>query len=388
MHHGARCDAQGHLRDALRHRAAGEGERRDAAKPLLEHLRVLLREEARLHLLPHGMRGRRHGEALHALLRPKGAAALHHGRVHGRPRRRARRHAKGRRRAEVAGAAGAATGHRRDRGITEGLDGQVRLGALHGAGGQRCHSVAHVAPAAIAAHGAVAAERGHAAHGGGRRRVPRRRAGGAAGAFDAAVVVVASVIEGAAAAALPGDGALDAVVLVELGDGLVGILLVASTLVQPGQDAVRDGGGPQAERNHLLEEPQAGGHVIRLDAAIHESVVDQLVAAQAASLDRLDHLQGLVQVAHVAIAFQQGRESDEVRLVGAARGHHLPKQALGGRQVVALDASIQDGVVGDSVVWHTLGGHLAEQLQGIWQVLVQAVALDESRVQDRVLVLA
>mmetsp|Transcript_108940 Transcript_108940/g.243286 ORF Transcript_108940/g.243286 Transcript_108940/m.243286 type:complete len:335 (+) Transcript_108940:404-1408(+) len=90
----------------------------------------------------------------------------------------------------------------------------------------------------------------------------------------------------------------------------------------------------------------------------------------------------------MAIALQQRREGDEVGLQRALRRGHLAQQSLGGRQVAALDASVQDRVVGDSVVRHALCRHLAEVAQRVLQVLLLTVALDERRVENGVFVLS
>mmetsp|Transcript_28809 Transcript_28809/g.76677 ORF Transcript_28809/g.76677 Transcript_28809/m.76677 type:complete len:391 (-) Transcript_28809:978-2150(-) len=159
--------------------------------------------------------------------------------------------------------------------------------------------------------------RGH--RDGGPWRAERRR--------QAAVAVVpvpgAPRAASSRALAVAAGGPLDAVVLVELrhrGGGVV----VARALVEPRQDAVGDGRGAHAAVDHLLEQPDAGGDVVRLDAAIHKRVVDQLVAPEPASLDGLGRLQRLVQVSHVAVPLQQGGEGDQVGLMGILRVQHLP----------------------------------------------------------------
>mmetsp|Transcript_70674 Transcript_70674/g.184052 ORF Transcript_70674/g.184052 Transcript_70674/m.184052 type:complete len:442 (+) Transcript_70674:1199-2524(+) len=176
-------------------------------------------------------------------------------------------------------------------------------------------------------------------------------------------------------------------VLVELSDGLVSIRLIARPLVQPCQDAVRDGRGPQAKRDHFLEETKASGHVIRLDATIHQRVVDELVALQAARLDGFRHLQSLVQIPRVAVALQHCRVRDQIWLQVAPCLHHLPQQVLCSRDLVGLDADINDGVVGDGVVRDALRTHLPEELQGILAILFHTIPFDERGVQDGVAVL-
>mmetsp|Transcript_66129 Transcript_66129/g.190829 ORF Transcript_66129/g.190829 Transcript_66129/m.190829 type:complete len:217 (+) Transcript_66129:1223-1873(+) len=64
---------------------------------------------------------------------------------------------------------------------------------------------------------------------------------------------------------------------------------------------------------------------------------------------------------------------------------HLLQQALSGSEIAAFVACLKNGVVRDRIVRHTLGCHLAEDLQRLREILLQPAALDECRVQDRVL---
>mmetsp|Transcript_57625 Transcript_57625/g.160562 ORF Transcript_57625/g.160562 Transcript_57625/m.160562 type:complete len:354 (+) Transcript_57625:1203-2264(+) len=148
-----------------------------------------------------------------------------------------------------------------------------------------------------------------------------------------------------------------------------------------------DVGRPHAILNHLLEKPDARGDVVRLHAAVHERVVDQLIATKASLLYGFCNLERFVQVTEVAVPLQDRGEGDKVGFQSALRCHHLLEQALGGCQVVALYARVDDGVEGDGVVRHALSWHFAEKLQGLFQVLVEPIPLDERGVQYRVLVL-
>mmetsp|Transcript_36282 Transcript_36282/g.97464 ORF Transcript_36282/g.97464 Transcript_36282/m.97464 type:complete len:400 (+) Transcript_36282:473-1672(+) len=172
---------------------------------------------------------------------------------------------------------------------------------------------------------ALAAQRG--AGGRAQRRAQRRPApgkvAGAGAAAGAARTAVASWAH-PGAAAVAAAGSLDAVLLVELGDGPRGVV-VARALVEPRQDAVGDGRGAHAAVDHLLEQPDAGGDVVRLDAAIHKRVVDQLVAPEPAGLHVLGQLQRLVQLADVAVPFEQRGEGNQIWLNVAPWRCHLPE---------------------------------------------------------------
>mmetsp|Transcript_73542 Transcript_73542/g.118658 ORF Transcript_73542/g.118658 Transcript_73542/m.118658 type:complete len:207 (-) Transcript_73542:544-1164(-) len=140
--------------------------------------------------------------------------------------------------------------------------------------------------------------------------------------------------------------------------------------------------------HHLLEQAEPGSCITSLDAAVHQCVVHQLIAAQPAGLDGLGNLEGLVKVAGVAVAFQQSGERDEVRLEAAVWARHVPDDALSCREVSTLHTGVDHRVVGDGVVRHTLNRHLTEEFQSTCQILLQTIALDEGCVQDGVLMLA
>mmetsp|Transcript_83247 Transcript_83247/g.147080 ORF Transcript_83247/g.147080 Transcript_83247/m.147080 type:complete len:212 (-) Transcript_83247:375-1010(-) len=90
----------------------------------------------------------------------------------------------------------------------------------------------------------------------------------------------------------------------------------------------------------------------------------------------------------MAIALEDGREGDEVRLKRSTWGQHLLEQTFGSGKITTLHASIQDRVVSDRVVRHSLVWHLVEKLKGALQVLLQAVTFDERSVEDCVFVLS
>mmetsp|Transcript_25709 Transcript_25709/g.76724 ORF Transcript_25709/g.76724 Transcript_25709/m.76724 type:complete len:226 (-) Transcript_25709:582-1259(-) len=159
-------------------------------------------------------------------------------------------------------------------------------------------------------------------------------------------------------------------------------------LIELGEDAVGNCRGPHARVDHLFEEADACPDIVGLHAAVHQRVVHELVGLQAPRLDGFGHLQGLLEVPDVAVALQQRGEGDQVRLQRTLRRRHLSEQALGRGQFAALDAGVEDGVVGDGVVGHALLRHLTEELQRVRKVLLQAVALDQGGVEDGVLVLA
>mmetsp|Transcript_36061 Transcript_36061/g.103734 ORF Transcript_36061/g.103734 Transcript_36061/m.103734 type:complete len:391 (+) Transcript_36061:1244-2416(+) len=166
------------------------------------------------------------------------------------------------------------------------------------------------------------------------------------------------------------------------------ILLMASSLEKPRQDAVGNRGRPKPSGQHLFEKADADIDIARLHAAVHQSVVYKLVAAKSPGLNVPEDLHGLVQLPRMAISLQQRRESDEVGPHRTTRGQHLLQQPLSRMQVATFHTSVEDRVVRDSVVGHILCGHLAEQLDRVGEVLVETVALDQSCVQNRVLVLA
>mmetsp|Transcript_31027 Transcript_31027/g.83028 ORF Transcript_31027/g.83028 Transcript_31027/m.83028 type:complete len:482 (-) Transcript_31027:482-1927(-) len=227
----------------------------------------------------------------------------------------------------------------------------------------------------------------------GRRR--RRRPDFARGPSGVARLLHADVLRPAAApptAPLQGGRgarARKAVVLVQLADGLDRPAggVAAAPLVQAHQDAVRDGRGRQPRAHQLCEQADPCGQVVRPHAAVHQGVVHELVGSQPDGLHALGHLKRLVQLASVAVPFEQGGESDQVRLDAAARRRHLAEQVFGRLDIAAPDAHVNDRVVRDPVAWHPLSLHLPEQGECPAEVLLHAVPFDQGGVENRVAVL-
>ena len=82
--------------------------------------------------------------------------------------------------------------------------------------------------------------------------------------------------------------------------------------------------------------------------------------------------------------FEQCGKSNQIRLQRAGWRSNLVEQTLCCLQVTTLHTCINDGIVRDGVVGHTLNRHLPEKCQGAVEVFVQTMAFDERCVEDGV----